>query len=533
MCRTVRLTGRQNDFSSRNPHNRPFRILFPEVPPLMNKSTQLKTLIRSLFSRINYERRAKIPAGGFKLQHMLRLVERLGSPQLKYPIIHVAGTKGKGSVSTMVGQILTQQGYRTGVYVSPHLETLNQRISINGKSVSDEQLEQALIAVDSAARTIDEENIAAGGRPLTFFEVMTGTALQFFADQQVDFVVLEVGMGGRLDSTNVCNGTVSVITNISFDHTHQLGDTLAKIASEKAGIIKPGVPVISGVIPSEPAEVIAEVAARNQSPLAVLDQNFFVDWNPASGSTGGSLSQGTGFTVRGTIGAAEFQIDDIVTGMIGEHQRSNAAIAIAVCQQLNQLGWQIEPNAIREGLRRAHLPGRTEIVASHPAVMLDMAHNQASIIALAATLQSLPEFTASRNRILIFAISKDKDLPPMLNTIMGLFDTIVFTKFECNPRGREPDELLQTAMEQWSGGGHGVDESALQDTGFSDQTKGVQKQGVSGELARKPQMMALPNSQDAWKHVQSIATQDDFICIAGSAFLIADLRPVVTPEPIH
>ncbi len=227
-----------------------------------------------LYSRINYERQSRITARSFKLVNMRDLLKRLGNPHLEYPVIHVAGTKGKGSVSTMIGSVLSASGLRTGVYTSPHLETIHQRMAIDSQLISDEQLIDVLDEIQPVLAEMDQEAEQDDRRNLTFFEVTTAAMFYHFARQKVDAAIIEVGLGGRLDSTNVCQPVVCVITNISHDHTKQLGHTLDAIAREKAGIIKAGIPVVSGAVNPDAAAVIADVAAKNNAELVCARQRL-------------------------------------------------------------------------------------------------------------------------------------------------------------------------------------------------------------------------------------------------------------------
>jgi len=450
---------------------------------------ELESLLTSLYGRINYERQSTVKPHQFRLQNLREFLRRLGDPHLKYPIVHVAGTKGKGSVVSMIGEILKTAKHRTGVYVSPHLESINQRIALNGFPISDQHLAETLTALDPIARELDAESARSNLRRLTFFEVITAAAFYYFWKQDVEAVVLEVGLGGRMDSTNVCLPVVSVITNISFDHTRQLGNTLEQIAAEKAGIIKLGVQVISGVTTPGPHEVIAEVAEQESAPLAILDRDFNIShFDPQTES----------FAVAGAISEFRFHVEDLQLRMLGEHQRSNAAIAVAACQSLNQQGWQISETHIRDGLANAHIAGRTEIVSRRPLVMLDIAHNVASVAALANTIQELPEWKSASRKTLIMAVSEEKDAAGMLKTLLRIFDQIVFTKYQNNPRGIAASELMRLAQIQ-----------IADDRGAANCHLSIE-----------------PDPNQAWQSVRDSATNDDFICIAGSAFLIAETRPL-------
>ncbi len=465
----------------------------PQMPLNSSHSSpsesKLESLLNSLYRRINYERQSKAKPHQFRLQNLQEFLRRLGNPHFQYPIVHVAGTKGKGSVVSMIGEVLRTSNHRTGVYVSPHLETINQRIALNGVPISDDQLAETLAALEPVARELDEESTRLGLRSLTFFEVITAAAFYYFWKQNVQAVVLEVGLGGRMDSTNVCLPVVSVITNISFDHTRQLGNTLEKIAAEKAGIIKPKVQVVSGVTTPGPIAVIAEVAGRESAPLAVLDRDFSI-------SRFDRLNES--FTVSGAIGNYRFTVTDLRLKMLGAHQRNNAAIAVAACQSLNQQGWQISEAHIRDGLASAGIAGRTEIVSRRPLVMLDIAHNVASVNALANTIRELPEWKSAFRKTLIMAVSEEKDAAGMLTTLLKVFDHIVFTKYQNNPRGIPANELMKLAQAQIA----------------------EQHDTVNCQLGLEPDPMI------AWRSVRDSATDNDFICVAGSAFLIAEVRPL-------
>jgi dihydrofolate synthase/folylpolyglutamate synthase len=495
----------------------------------MPPSDNLPQLLEKLYSRINYERH--IPEqnqfGELKLQNMVQLLKRLDDPHWQYPTIHIAGTKGKGSVSAMIGQVLMESGRLTGVYSSPHLEAINQRIAINGTPISDDDLAESLAEVEQVASQLDADNALLGdSRAVTFFEAITATAFLYFARQQVDAVVLEVGMGGRLDSTNVCRPVLTIVTSISFDHMQHLGNTLAKIAAEKGGIVKTGVPVISGVTADEPAQVIATIAKRQNSPLIQLGSDFdfrsaglrfqrsdskpsthdSADQSPALSQPieskpepleARAVSNPNEFSVWFQQGGELSRFTGLRTRMPGRHQHHNAAICVAACEVLNQLGWQLSSQAVCRGIESAFLPGRTEIVQINPGVMLDVAHNPASIQALVETLQGLPEWLASSRKVLVLAISKDKDHRKILELLLPHFDRVILTQFLNNPRSRDPHNLLELAK------------------------KLCQQNGLRVEL--------LPEKapQDAYRQALKGLDEKGFVCITGSVYLVAELRQIV------
>jgi len=446
--------------------------------------SKFETQLAKLYGRINYERQSYVAPKSFDLRKMQGLVQRLGSPELKYPVIHVAGTKGKGSVCVMLGQILTAAGLRTGVYTSPHLETIHQRMQVDGKLITDDQMLAIFEDFEPTVTDYDQWLASQNRRPVTFFEFITSMAMQFFADQSCDAVVLETGLGGRLDSTNVCQPELCIVTNISLDHTKQLGTSLEKIAFEKAGILKPDVPAINGVkdLPCQP--VIQSVAADRNCPLIQRDRDFSIQRHPNS----------VVFDFTMNTNGADVHIKDLQTGMLGRHQADNAALAIAAAVMLRKSGWKIEDVAIRAGLLRAQLAGRLERLCDHPTVILDMAHNPASTSALKDYLcDCSPNWKSATKRTLVFATTKDKDCGEMLATLLPLFDEIIFTQYQNNPRAMPTDELVQQAMQ----------------LGF--------EQNIS----------VIPHPIAAWTKSYSGTDESDFICIAGSAFLLAELRTSV------
>ena len=455
-----------------------------------NLHNRLQHRLDKLYSRINYERQSRATSRSFKLEDMRELMRRLGNPHLQYPIIHVAGTKGKGSVSTLTGAILTESGKKTGVYTSPHLETIHQRMAIDGRLITDAELLETLDALEPAIKEMDADAESNDRRPLTFFEITTAAMFWFFAKQKVDIAVIEVGLGGRLDSTNVCQPDVCVITNISLDHTRQLGNTIDAIAREKAGIIKDRAPVVSGAINPDASAVIASVAGERESRLFVRDHDFRVE--SESGPDGR-------FFTMGTTDSGNYLVDELALKAPGWHQRTNAGLAVAAIKLLseNRDGFDFDIAALRRGLGQAQLVGRTEYVGSQPDVVIDMAHNVASIAALVDTVTKSPNWKTAESRRLIMATSREKDAQGMLCLLARHFDEIIFTQYQNNPRGKPPTELLEIA-------------NRLRD-----------QMNLATELSIEP------TPADAWSRIETVASRDDIICITGSAFLVAELRKLV------
>ena len=446
--------------------------------------------LERLFGRINYERQVPDSAKNFDLSKMRSLMQRLGNPENSTPVIHVAGTKGKGSVCVMLGAALSSAGMKTGVYTSPHLETIHQRMAIDGQLITDGQMDAAFQRIDVKIQEFDKTLVAEGKQPVSFFEYTTALAFDFFANEKCDIVVLETGLGGRLDSTNVCQPDVCVITNISRDHTRILGDTLEEIASEKAGIIKQGVPVISGVTDSPSREVIAAVAKERGCDLYLLNDAF-------------EIAEGVSrdpFSFQMNASADVTPIADLNLKMRGSHQRANASLAIAAMMLLREKGWSISDDAIRTGLATASLPGRIEIISSAPTVVMDMAHNPASVKALSEMLQEDLEYGSAAERVLVFGTTRDKDCQKMLERIIPLFDRVIFTKYKNNPRGLSVAKLIKLA------------------------------EPVVAACKAKGKTIGVETNEDpvsAWESAVTVPYEQNFICVAGSAFLIAEVRPAV------
>lgn len=375
----------------------------------------------------NYERMMDVryTRDVLDLNRVRAVLRELGSPDGRYPIVHVAGTKGKGSVCALVASVLQTTGRRVGLFSKPHLVRLNERISINGLDIPDEQFVDMMNVLHPH---LERQRLA--GNPLTFFDLITVLALTYFAAMKVAFVVLEVGLGGRLDSTNVVRPDVSVITGIDYDHTHILGDTLEKIAKEKAGIINPQTPVISGVTDPGPARVIQEIAQENDARLLVLGRDFTLR----------EFESEESFSVQ----TWRRRYDHLKLPLLGAHQRRNAAVAIATLESISEtLNLVIGEAQMRQGLADVRLRGRIEVVSHQPTVILDVAHNPVSLRALRETLAL---YYPDKRVVLLLGMSRDKDVKASLREILPIASTAVFTGIG-HPRGVNPQELCQLAGE--------------------------------------------------------------------------------------
>ena len=449
-----------------------------------------------LYGRIDYERNAVIPycSRTFKLDRMRELLTRLGNPHHAVKVVHVAGTKGKGSTCAMISAALSAAGHNVGLYTSPHLERLEERFRIAGRPCSPAELVELTAQIQSVVLAMDREataSTAAEAGP-TYFEVTTAMALLYFCQRAVDLAVVEVGLGGRLDSTNVCLPLVSVITSISFDHTMQLGHTLRRIATEKAGIIKPGIPVVSGVRAAKPRKAIREAARKWGCRTLELGGDFDVIRNADPGS---GPHNAMGFTNRMDYRQPpDVSLNDVDVNLAGCHQLENAAVAIATLHELRRSGWDVDERSIRAGLAHVRWPARAEIFPCRPIFVLDTAHNVASMTALNDVLQQIP---VTGRRWLLFAASRDKDVRGMLTCVLPSFDEFVFTRFENNLRSAAPDLLAAKTR------------------------KLIAARGTGSPF---PNLVIVPNAHAAWLRVIEMADEDDLICVTGSFFIAAEFR---------
>ena len=446
--------------------------------------------------RIDYERNAVIPyrSRTFKLDRMRELLARLGNPHHAVKVVHVAGTKGKGSTSAMISSVLQAAGYHVGLYTSPHLERLEERFCIAGKPCSSEELVELVALVQPVVLSMDQEATGSSEAPSgpTYFEVTTAMAFLYFCRRKVDLAVVEVGLGGRLDSTNICLPLVSIITSISFDHMKQLGSTLQQIATEKAGIIKPGVPVVSGVRTAEPRRAIPTVASQCDCRLIELGSEFdTIRTADQQNLLHGTIDMPNCMDYRQS---PDIYLRNLQVNLVGKHQLENAAVAIATLLELRQSGWNIDEQSIRSGLAHVQWPARAEIFPGRPRVVLDTAHNVASMAALRDVLENI---SVTGRRWLLFAASSDKDIQGMLACVLSSFDELMFTSFGDNLR-TTPPELLAAAAE-----------------------KQLALQGADGP---SPRLNVMSNCQGAWQRIIEQAGRNDLICVTGSFFIAAELR---------
>ncbi len=392
--------------------------------------TNYEAALAYLFSATDYEKmqRVRYNADTFSLDRMRRLLEMLGSPHRRLRTVHVAGTKGKGSTAALVHAVAMACGLTAGLYTSPHLVDIRERIRVGRDDIGPHEL----AALVEAARPHVDRLGAEDDAP-TFFEIFTALAFGHFARAGVDVAVVEVGLGGRLDATNVLVPDVSVITAISLDHTLQLGEVLGAIAAEKAGIVKPGVPVVSQPQPPDAMAVIEDACRAAEAPLVVVGREVTYTWSPAE--EGGR--RGCEMTVR----TPDATYGSLFVPLMGEHQAVNAATAVAAAERCGPLAGRLSPQAVREAFRRVRWPGRMEHLPGKPEMVLDGAHNRASIERLAEALaRHFPE----RRMVVVFGSAADKDVGGMLGVLAERLPNspVVFTRTD-NPRATDPADLAK------------------------------------------------------------------------------------------
>lgn len=377
----------------------------------------------------NYELNRSVPYAPktFDLARIEGVLARLGNPHRAYKVVHVAGTKGKGSTCCLIESALRAAGYRTGLYTSPHLQTFRERIQVDGR----------LIAPEQVAALVDElEPHIAAVPSLTYFEIVTALGLVYFSRRHVDVAVVEVGLGGRLDATNVVRPEVSVITSLSLDHMAWLGDTLDKIAFEKAGIIKPGVPVVSAPQPPEASAVIERVAAERNAPLTLIGRA----WLYAPGQI---QPDGQWFTRLRPEWYANFAPvpECYWLALLGRHQIVNATVALAALDVLRERGLNTSAEAVERGLRDVRWPARLEVLSRDPLAVVDGAHNGESAQRLRAALE---EWFPRRQWTLIFGASSDKDFAAMFDALLPVTARLILTRAR-SVRAADPERLAELA----------------------------------------------------------------------------------------
>ncbi len=422
---------------------------------------------------IDVEKSPGLPYARLSLEPIRRLLAKLGDPQRGLRVIHIAGSKGKGSTALFAESLARAAGARVGTFTSPHLERWSERFRIDGAEVPGADLAAAIRRLRPEVELLRAQDPALAP---SFFDATTAAALWLFREAQLDCVVLEVGLGGRLDSTNVVAPAVTCITTIELEHTDRLGDTLAQIAGEKAGILKPGVPVVAGALPA-PARRVVEARARElAAPLAWLGEDFHCEVL-AEGAHGLRLA------LRDGALAIEAQLP-----VLGSHQAANAALALA-CVRRAGFSDAVLAAAAPRALAAIALPGRAELLSRAPWILVDGAHTAASARALARVIEGLPR----RRTHLVLSVSADKDLRAILDALLPVATQVTVTRAE--PRRSQDPAAIATAIER-----------------------------AAPDLA----LRVVPNPHLALRAAAEALAPDDLLCATGSIYLAGIARSVLT-----
>ena len=495
----------------------------PETKPLSltdgsSSFARYDEAVAYLEDRVNYETFRSIPYKELedRLVALRDLLDFLGSPDKNCTIIHVAGTKGKGSTCIFLEYILHAAGYRVGRFSSPHLHSLMERFTVNTVPCEEDSFAEILFELkDRIAEWETTSKFAVMLRfPLTYFELTTIFAFEYFVRQKVDFAVMEVGLGGRLDSTNVCQPAITIISNIGFDHIEQLGPTLEDIAGEKGGIIKPGIPVISGVRKKGPAGTISKLADAAKAPLYRYGRDFKSTLCPNATDTQ-ELDFVTVFDyeTKSKKFVTPRKLPKLVCHTWGEHQARNAALAVSAMSLLEEKGWTIPEEAIRQGILSVKLPARVEICARHPLIIVDGAHNHESVSELIRTLQT--HCRKVGKKFLLFGSMLAKDNEGMLQELVAYFDWIIFTQHPNCTRSFPPQGLYNIAVSCTSKSSEHFRKTLRE----IDQTPiPIGKHGI-GEV--------IPDIREAFDKALALADANDLICTTGSLYLAADIRMIL------
>lgn len=435
-----------------------------------------RAALNFLNSQSNYEKMLRVGYNhtNFNLARMLRLLAGVGNPHKKLHLMHVAGTKGKGSTCHMLAAMLKNAGLKVGLYTSPHFVDIRERIRVSDELISETEFTKLMAQIQPVAHRMRRD-------APTFFEIMTAAAFLYFVKQKVDMAVIETGLGGRLDSTNVIKPEAVGITNISFDHVQQLGNTLEQIAEEKAGIFKPGVPAISAPQPPQVKRVLRRVAQKVGCELKFVGDDIEFSYRFESSRT-------TGPQTRVCMTTSTSRFDHLHVPLLGEHQAHNCALALAMVDAVRQRGFNISEQAAIDGLAKVKIEGRLEIVRENPRVILDSAHNAASVSAL---MRAIGQNISYDSMVVIFGCCADKDIDGMLNQLELGADKVIFTA-SGSARSALPTELLLRFQEK------------------------SQKMAQLGSTLR-----------DAYSIASKSVTRDDVICITGSCYLVGEAKKLL------
>jgi len=412
----------------------------------------------------------------FDLDRMRTLLRRLGNPQERFKSVHIAGTKGKGSTCAMIASMLQACGYKVGLYTSPHLLDVRERIVIDGQMIPASEFARLAKMIEPLVERMKPTP--------NYFDVLTAIAFQYFADQGVQVAVVETGLGGRLDSTNVIKPEVTAITSISKDHMQQLGHTLPRIAEEKAGIFKSGVPAVSVAQTPEVEAVLQRAAQKVGAPLDICGKSIEFSYRFEATRMQGPHN-------RVCLTTAQSKFEHLAVPLMGEHQAVNCGLALSVIDRLKMRGLSISDTKAMEGLAKTALPGRMELISQTPRILVDGAHNAASIDAL---MKAIGQHIPYDSMVVIFGCCGDKDIPGMLERITSGADKVIFTKLK-SVRTADPEELAARYIELY------------------------------GKMAQ-----VAPDLESALAIANRAVTKEDLICITGSFYLVGEAKRLLA-EP--
>ncbi|MFN0012543.1 MAG: bifunctional folylpolyglutamate synthase/dihydrofolate synthase [Phycisphaerales bacterium] len=460
----------------------------PRAAPLPPINTP-ETARHYLLARTDLERIAPTPAtrDQYKLDRMVAILEALDNPQDSVRCIHVAGTKGKGSVCEMVAACLEASGYAVGLYTSPHLLDMRERVRINRKPVSESEFVALTKRVAKAAASV-----APTMGEATFFELLTAIGFLHFAEQAVDVAVIEVGLGGRLDCTNVITPEVAAIATIGLDHTQILGDKIEEIAAQKAGIFKPGVPALVIQQDAKVLNVFRQVAQEVGAPLQVvgndIEFSYRFEWASGGGAEarGGRGAGAGGQCARVNLTTERSNYEHVPVPLKGEHQALNCGLALAILDKLSERGFACPEAKVLRGLESVSLPGRFEMALQSPRLLLDVAHNPDSMRALMKTIGACLQYDSL---IVVFGCAADKDVNAMLRSLAAGADKVIFTRATGNARAMDPADLQQRYSE------------------------------LGGKMSQ-----ATATLREALDLAGRAVGRGDLICVAGSFYLVGETK---------
>jgi dihydrofolate synthase/folylpolyglutamate synthase len=402
----------------------------------------------------------------------------LGNPHKAFRSVHIAGTKGKGSTATMLYHMLKSNKMTVGLYTSPHINDIRERIIVSDQMIPEAAMTKYIARISQVSQNY-------GAEKPTYFEILTAVAFLYFQDLKVDVAVVETGLGGRLDATNVLRPEVCGLTSISYDHMAQLGSSLEEIAEEKAGIFKEEIPVISAPQPKNVKMALRKVAEKSKTPLYFAGDDIEFSYRFES-------SRALGPQARICVTTATSHFDHLPVPLVGEHQAVNCGVAVGLLDALKNRGFALSDEASIAGLSKVSLEGRMEMLCNEPRVLADGAHNAASIDAL---MRAIGQNVASDSMVVIFGCCCDKDIPGMLKLIQHGADKVIFTRIN-SPRAAEPTDLAAQFTE------------------------------LSGKMAQISQ--TLPQALEI---AEKAVTREDLICITGSFYLVAEAKRLFADHP--